>query len=195
MVTVGFVVEGASDKRLVESKVFQNWLREKCGLEVVSPVVDAKGNGNMCSRNIETYVEKLRISSAPDKVVVLVDLDPEECAPCITKRKDIIGNTGIDLVVVACKAMESWFLADTDAMRQWTRDGKFFEPQPEAMAHMPWDRLREVGRSMRRGPGTKISFAKKIINSYGFDVRNAASHQNCPSARYFVKKLCALGTG
>ncbi len=34
MVTVGFVVEGASDKRLVESKVFQNWLREKCGLEL-----------------------------------------------------------------------------------------------------------------------------------------------------------------
>ncbi len=60
MVTVGFVVEGASEKRLVESELFRKWLREDCNLEVVDPVVDAAGNGNMCSRNIETFVKNLR---------------------------------------------------------------------------------------------------------------------------------------
>ena len=47
MVTVGFVVEGASEKRLVESELFKKWLREDCTLEVVKPVVDAAGNGKM----------------------------------------------------------------------------------------------------------------------------------------------------
>lgn len=74
MVTVGFVVEGASEKRLVESELFQKWLREDCNLEVVEPVVDAAGNGNMCSHNIETFVKNLRTIANPDKVVVLGDI-------------------------------------------------------------------------------------------------------------------------
>ena len=48
MVTVGFVVEGASEKRLVENKLFRKWLREDCNLAVIDPVVDAAGSGNMC---------------------------------------------------------------------------------------------------------------------------------------------------
>ena len=59
MVTVGFVVEGASEKRLVESELFRKWLQEDCNLKVVDPVVDAAGNGNMCSHNIETFVRNL----------------------------------------------------------------------------------------------------------------------------------------
>lgn len=40
MVTVGFVVEGPSDKKLVESELFQTWLREDCGLDVASPIMN-----------------------------------------------------------------------------------------------------------------------------------------------------------
>ena len=76
MVTVGFVVEGASEKRLVESELFKKWLREDCNLEAVGQVVNAAGNGNMCSRNIEVFVRNLRTEANPDKVVVLADLDP-----------------------------------------------------------------------------------------------------------------------
>ena len=101
MVTVGFVVEGASEKRLIESELFRKWLREDCNLEVVDPVVDAVGNGNMCSRKIETFVKNLRTIANPDKVVVLADLDPDTCAPCVQKRKEIIGYQGIDLVAIA----------------------------------------------------------------------------------------------
>lgn len=39
MVTVGFVVEGASDKKLIESEAFRTWMWDDCGLEVLDPVV------------------------------------------------------------------------------------------------------------------------------------------------------------
>lgn len=195
MVTVGFVVEGDSDEFLPRSQAFRNWLRTECNLEVVDPIVNAGGNGNMCSRKINDYVDKLRIQAKPDKVVVLADLDPDQCAPCIEKRKEIIGNHGIDLVVVARKAIESWFLADTEAMRNWTDDKDFHESEPESQEGMPWERLKQISRDMgRRGPGSsKPGFAEKFIRKNGFDVRRAGNHPNCPSARYFVEKLRVLG--
>jgi hypothetical protein len=193
MVTVGFVVEGDSDEFLPQSQAFRDWLRDECNLVVVDPVVNAGGNGNMCNRKIKDYVDKLRIQANPDKIVVLADLDPDQCAPCIEKRKEIIGNNGIDLVVIARKAIESWFLADTEAMKRWTGDDGFHEPEPEDLEGMPWDRLKEIGRNGRRGPGSKVAFAKKFIRVHKFDVRRSANHQNCPSARYFIEKLCALG--
>jgi len=163
MVTVGFVVEGPSDRILVESELFQAWLREDCGLDLAPPVVDAGGKGQMCNRKIGAFIQTLRTRANPDKVVVLADLDPDSCAPCISKRKEIIGHQGIDLVVIARKAMESWFLADTQAMRHWTGDHGFREPRPETLPGMPWDRLKEIGRHKGRGPG-----ANKIIGSGDF---------------------------
>jgi len=109
---------------------------------VVLPTVDAGGNGQLCSRKITAFVDKLKIQAKnPDKVVVLADLDPDRCAPCISKRKEIIGNDGIDLIVIARKALESWFLADMEAMRRWTGNKGFYEDQPETLSEMPWDRL------------------------------------------------------
>jgi hypothetical protein len=84
LVTVGFVVEGPSDKKLIESSYFQNWLRQEYQLLVAGQPIDAGGNGNMCSRLIGTYVSLLKKQANPDKIVVLADLDPESCAPCIT---------------------------------------------------------------------------------------------------------------
>ena len=59
MVTVGFVVEGDSDELLPQSKLFRDWLRNKCNMELVDPVVNAGGTGNMCNRKIGIFVEKL----------------------------------------------------------------------------------------------------------------------------------------
>jgi hypothetical protein len=193
MVTIGFVVEGDSDKFLPESQLFRDWLREEFDFEVIDPVVNAGGNGNMCNRKISLYVDRLRIQANPDKVVVLADLDPDECAPCIDERRKIIGQQGIDLVIIARKAIESWFLADTEAMRRWSGDEDFHESQPEATKGMPWDRLKEIGYARGRGPGSKIAFARKFIRDHQFHVKRAASHPNCLSARYFVEKLIDLG--
>lgn len=196
MVTVGFVVEGDSEKRLIESELFQQWLREDCNLEVVDPVVNAAGSGNMCSRNIGVLVKNLRAEATPDKVVVLADLDPEKCAPCVQARKKIIDPQDIaliSLIAIAKKALESWFLADTEAMRRWLGDDTFCEDTPETLKGMPWDRLKELGRKRGQGPGTKSSFSRKFILHHEFDVRRAAQHDQCPSARYFVERLRALG--
>ena len=125
------------------------------------------------------------------------DLDPEECAPCIKKRKAIIGMEGIDLVAIARKALKSWFLADTEAMRRWAGCHKFFEPYPEATEGMPWERLKEIGSrtSTGRGPGkNKVIFERKFIRRH-FRIKRAAEHPDCPSARYFVERLRALGAG
>ena len=194
MVTVGFVVEGDSEKRLVESELFKKWLREDCNLEVVDPVVDA--GGKMDSVHIGTFVRNLKKIAKPDKIVVLADLDPDSRVPCVEKRKKLIGSQGIDLVVIARKAIESWFLADTKAMREWLGDDIFYEDTPETLDGKPWDRLRELGPKSKRGrgPGPSHSmFAGKFICGHGFDVKRAAQHDQCPSARYFVERLCALG--
>ena len=46
MVKVGFIVEGESEKLVVESPMFQQWLHDHdCTL--VTPVIDAKGGGNL----------------------------------------------------------------------------------------------------------------------------------------------------
>lgn len=193
MVTVGFVVEGASDERLVDSDYFKNLLSENYGLDVVK-VINTNGNGNMCSRLIGSYIDLLKKQANPDKIIVLADLDPEKCAPCITKRKEIIGNQHIDLVVIARKAMEAWFLADTFAMQQWTNDKDFYEEYPEKTLQMPWERLKEIAlEKTGRGAGKcKINFARKFIKNHQFDIRRAAEHPNCPSAKYFVEKLSSL---
>ena len=192
MVTVGFVVEGDSDKYLVESELFRMWLHEECNLKVVDKVANAKGN--MRSRYIEDQVRLLRKATNPDKVVVLADLDPDERVPCVQKRKETIGSQGIDLVLIAKKALESWFLADTEAMRRWLGDPTFYEVAPETLAGMPWDRLKELRDKKGRGPGSnRFVFAKKFIRKHKFDVKRSAQHDQCPSARYFVERLYALG--
>jgi len=194
MVKVGFVVEGISDKKLIESATFKNWAKQECSLEILDEIVDAGGNRNMCRQKIEIYVQKLMIQTQPDKIVVLADLDPEECVPCITERKKIIGNREIDLVVIARKAMESWFLADTQAMRKWLGDDNFELEKPEETDEMPWDYIRKLGKNSQkqRGPGSKKVFARKFIRDYGFDVCRAAKHPNCPSSQYFIMKLSEL---
>ena len=192
MVTVGFVVEGDSDKCLVESELFRMWLHEECNLKVVDKVANAKGN--MRSRYIEDQVRLLRKATNPDKVVVLADLDPDERVPCVPKRKETIGSQGIDLVLIAKKALESWFLADTEAMRRWLGDPTFYEVAPETLDGMPWDRLKELRDKRGRGPGReRLVFTRKFIRDHRFDVRRAAQHAQCPSARYFLERLCALG--
>lgn len=196
MVKIGFVVEGDSEVYLPQSARFREWLSADFKMEVADPVVNAGGNGNLCSHKIGAYVELLRKQAQPDKVVVLSDLDPDQCAPCIAERKALMGAEGIDLIVIARKAIESWFLADTEAMRVWSGNPEFFEEQPESLAGMPWDRLRQIRSVKNHGPGrSKPLFAKKFINNCGFDVRRAAQHPACPSARYFVEKLCHLATG
>lgn len=195
MVKVGFVVEGASDKKLIDSAWFRHLISSDFHLELLDgAVIDAGGNGQMCRKNIGTFVNALHKSAtAPDKIIVLADLDPEKCAPCITARKQIIDSENIDLIVIARKALEAWFLADTQAMREWLGQTDFYEEFPEDTPQTPWQRLKEIAQECnQRGPGSKIGFVNKFIQKCNFDLLRAAEHPNCPSARYFVDHLREL---
>jgi hypothetical protein len=190
VIKIGFIVEGICEKLLVESANFQTWANKQ-SLEICTPVINAGGGGNLCTKNIEPFINKCRIEANPDKIVVLTDL---ECEPCVTATKARIGLSSVDQIIVAKKALEAWFLADPVAMRRWLKNEDFpGETMPEQTPDMPWEHLKEIAKHhhpKKLGPGRKKkAFAKKMIEQFGFSIERAANHPNCPSARYFLYKL------
>lgn len=181
-IKVGFIVEGGSEKVIVESTQFRDFLDGK-GYELVTPVIDAKGGGNLLPQNIESFVARFDVE-AVDHIFVLTDLENEPSVDAVRQR---IKNESIQFSFVAVKALEAWYLADSAAMNSWLDDADFHEAQPEQTQAMPWDRLKEIATERgKRGPGQKISFAKKITKHHGFSLVHAAQHQNCPSATELV---------
>lgn len=192
MVRVGFIVEGDSEKLLIESQGFQAWAKAQ-GLEVYHPVINAGGGGNLLPHHIETMLAQFE-RSRPHHVVILTDL---EDAPSVESVKARITTQHTDLIFVAVKALEAWFLADTEAMRRWLKVPDFFEPTPEQTEGMPWERLKEVAKLHNaRGTGpNKVLFARRMCGPLGYQVANAAGHPACPSAKLFCDTLIALGRG
>jgi hypothetical protein len=189
VVKLGFIVEGDSEKVLVESESFKQWLRTQ-GLELCPPVINAKGGGNLLPQNIEPMIAQIR-ASRPDHIVIMTDL---EAAPSIAAVKARITTQHTDLIFVAVKALEAWFLADTAAMRRWLEKDDFFEAHPEQTPGMPWERLKVIANTLKvRGPGAnKVIFAKRMCDKHGFQVDKASAHPNCPSAKQFHDGLLGL---
>ncbi len=188
MVKLGFIVEGDSEKIMVESPAFQTWA-EAQGLEICSPVINAKGGGNLLPHHMEPMVAQLA-RSEPDHIVVLTDL---EDAPDIAAVRARVTETHTRLIFVAVKALEAWFLADTEAMRSWLGLPAFHEPAPEATPGMPWDHLKAVAKAHgARGPGNKVIFAKKFCGQHQYQVARSAAHGACPSAKVFHDELIGL---
>jgi hypothetical protein len=193
VVKIGFVVEGDCEKLLLESVAFQTWAQQN-GIEVCYPVINARGGGNLCPKQLGGFVDACLTQAKPEKIVVLTDL---ECDPCVTATKQRIGTEGIDQICVAKKALESWFLADSQALQTWLGIADAEESDPELQTQpdkMPWLQLKEIAQQYAaRGPGTsKLIFAKRMLFQYGFSLENAAAHPNCPSAAYFLNKLKGL---
>ena len=179
MVKVGFIVEGASERIIVESEMFQHLCR-LAGYELVTPVVDAQGGGNLLPQNIEAFISRLDNADA-QHIFVLTDLEDEVS---VTAVRDRIADRRISTIFVAVKALEAWYLADTQAMNNWLGISDFYEEYPEATVEKPWDRLKEIAADLgKRGPGNKVAFTKKIVKHWEFSLVRAASHPNCPSAK------------
>jgi hypothetical protein len=192
MVKLGFIVEGDTEKIMIESAGFRNWANAQ-GLEICSPVINAKGGGNLLPQHMGPMMATLA-KSQPDHVVVLTDL---ENAPDIAAVRTRITNAHTSLIFVAVKALEAWFLADTTAMRAWLKQPDFEEARPEQTPAMPWDWLKEVARQQgARGPGSnKVMFAKRFCGAHDFRIANAAAHPACPSAKAFHDALLDLSRG
>lgn len=179
---IGFIVEGGSEKIIIESPQFRAFLN-KHGCELVTPVIDAEGGGNLLPQNIEEFISRLEQKQV-DAIYVLTDLEDELHIETVRKR---VRHTKVTFAFIAVKALEAWYLADTDAMNTWLGTQDFYEPEPEKTVGKPWDRLKEIAAEKgKRGPGQKISFAKRITKYWHFAIEHAAKHEACPSAAELI---------
>ncbi len=189
MVKLGFIVEGYSEKIVVESKTFKKWLVNN-GISIAHPVINAEGGGNLLPKHLKEAIQRLTHQEV-DHIVILTDL---ECEPDEDAVRQRIGNQYTNLIFIAVKALEAWYLADTEAMRKWLKVDSFYENKPQETPAMPWDRLGDIAKELnKRGTGpSKPKFAKIMVDHCGFDVVRAAQHPHCPSAKAFHDGLLAL---
>ena len=176
-------ISDESEKIVVESKAFREFLVQY-DYELVTPVIDANGGGNLLPQNIEDFIARLTNNDV-DRVFILTDLEDE---PSVDEVKQRVAHAKVDATFVAVKALEAWFLADSNAMKQWLKCDEFNEPEPEQTINKPWERLKEIAEENdERGPGSsKVAFAKRMVKHWGFDVQNAANHPACLSAEELV---------
>ena len=190
MVKIGFICEGDTEQILLLSDSFQHYL-SSINLLAVN-VINACGSGNLLPHNIGGYVESLEKAGA-EVVVILTDLDDDIC---ITRTKERIMPRVQDVVIIAVKKIEAWFLANDIAMRSLFKDGQFSFIAPEGEDN-PYETIKGLllkftGRGIGRTSSGKIRLIKRLID-LGFDLQNSANHPQCFSAKYFINKLQEIG--
>lgn len=183
MVKVGFICEGESDKIIIDSVAFGKILKD-LNIEKVN-AINADGVSELNDSKRIVHRQRL-LNQGAACVIVLRDKDEIEC---FTKIK---GNYNIDKIehfVIAEKELESWFLADGEALTKCLGLEKPFSLEFPEIQSEPFEFIKNY-----RGGGikSKTSFAKKMV-LLGFSIENAANHPNCHSAKYFIKKLKEIG--
>jgi hypothetical protein len=124
MVKIGFICEGDTEQILLLSDKFQEFLTS-INLHLVN-VINATGSGNLLPHNIKGYIESLEKDDA-EVIFILTDLDNDVC---ITKTKERIKAREKDVVIIAVKKIEAWFLANDLAMRLLLNNPDFSYPAP-----------------------------------------------------------------
>ena len=190
MVKVGFICEGDSDTYLFLSEKFQTFLKG-INIERVN-VINAQGCGNLLPRHIETYIERLE-KQGSEKIVIITDLDDY---PCITARKKMLQARSQDVVVIAVKELEAWFLADSLTMQRLLRLQHFHFDNPEKELE-PFHTINNLliqytGRGIGKTESSKVLLAKRMLE-FDYDIKRGALHPNCPSASYLLSKLIKIG--
>lgn len=184
MVKVSFIVEGDVEKILIEALV--PWFKER-GITKVGPVINVRGGGNLCPGNIDLYIEQAKVWN-PAKILILTDL---ECDSCVTQTKTRVGNCKECVVIVARKAIEAWFLADTLLLENLLK-GKIVPYEvPEKTELMPFDVLKQLFLDKTGRGISKKMLARRSVQY--FSPERAASHPDCPSAAYFIRKIDEIG--
>jgi hypothetical protein len=187
VVNIGFICEGYTELFILESDSFKGILNS-LKLKSVG-VINVEGNGNLLPHNIKSHQENL-FEKGASLIFVLTDLDKDQC---ITKTRLRITESENQIIIVAVKQIESWFLADNSTMNLiFKGDYSFENPENE---NVPIETIRNIYfNKFKRGligRDEKKKLAKKMIDN-GFSIQNAANHPNCPSAKYFLTKLQSI---
>jgi hypothetical protein len=186
VVKVGFICEGKTEKEIIESTSFQDWLTQN-RLHCVDPVFDVAGSGNLLPHRLGDVREVLTRNGA-EVLCILTDLDQDQC---ITMTRQRITEQPQQHIFVSVRQIESWFLSDSITLRNLFSDQAFEFENPEAEQNPFYTLKRLFETKTQRGIGTKPMLARRMIK-YGFSIENAANHPNCPSANYFLTKLQSL---
>jgi len=185
MTKVGFICEGRTEKMIVESPDFQQFLKS-AGIDCIPDIIDAGGNGNLLPKNLPAFTNRL-IAKGAEKIVILTDLDSNVC---ITFTKQRINAPNDHIVIVAVKQVESWFLADSECMSALCKTKVHFS-EPEVPEY-PFEEIRKLLlKHTGRGASDKLLLAAACLRN-NFSVTKAAQHPNCNSAKYFIDKLATF---
>ncbi|MDR3611748.1 MAG: hypothetical protein P4L27_14355 [Ignavibacteriaceae bacterium] len=178
---LGFIVEGDTEKILLDSYEFKSFLDNQ-NLLYVEPIINAKGSGNLLPHNISGYINVLKQQGA-DKILILTDLDD---SPCYSEVKKRIDGEGL-IICIAKRKIEAWFLSDSTTLSSLLRKKiscEFPEDIPDPFEYL--SNLRQLHQG--KGFSDKKILAQKMLRN-GFSIENAKDHPNCPSAKYFYNKL------
>ena len=71
MVKVGFIVEGSTEAIVIESLQFKQWLIAQ-NIELVKPVLDACGSGNLLPKYIDSPLQNLSQTEFHDLLSLVI---------------------------------------------------------------------------------------------------------------------------
>lgn len=106
MVKVGLIVEGESERIVINSQKFNTLLNSINLLNVVC--INANGNGNLLPKNIEQHINTCRQKGAT-KIIVLVDSEGRTN----TEIYDLLKPENDFILIIEIQSLESWLLADS----------------------------------------------------------------------------------
>jgi hypothetical protein len=182
---LGFIGEGETDVMVVKSNSFQKIL-EKFSFEFVG-ARDAGGRGNLEKDNgiVDSHLKSL-LNNGAEKIIIITD---SENHPCISDAKASIALfTSQPEIIIIPKAMEAWFLSDTESLCKILNNSRSYI-FPERTPNMPFEEINEL---LQEDGITKVKSKVKLTNrflTHGFSIENASLHPNCRSAKYFLRKL------
>ena len=182
MVKVAFICEDDAGKKIIDSEDFMQILQQN-DLVLVPPVLNAKGKGNLTEENVRGLVDN-SLANGADYVFLLTDMDLDAC---ITLTKQHLIKDPACKIIVCKKAVEAWFLADTNTISALLNRNSYLE-YPEN-PNIPFDTVNQLHKAAFNGRGISKAILPIKMIAKGFSLINAANHPNCPSAHYFLQKL------
>jgi hypothetical protein len=197
LVKIGFIVEGDSEKILISSKEFRDFLKTLDIELIEAGVINVIGKNNLFHptgdfTNIRPKVDSwVRVLQDKGAQVIFILLDLENDEPCITNFKPKVYRRPENIVIVAKKSLEAWYLSDTITLSSYLRTNIPPIVNPEEIPN-PFQYFKDLRiQYHNRGINDKKILTRDMLR-LGFTLTNAANHPNCNSARYFLEKLQSL---
>ncbi len=180
MVRIGFIYDGETERVILNSKMFKDFLG-KYNFELAGM---RKYVGGKIARDTNMLIER----NKAEKVIIIKDLEQladEEALLKELKKKEDLPDSNI-LVVVVKRMIEAWFLADNETVGKILRKNvkPFNNPENEINPHKTLQ--NKLGKQYQ--DLGKPAIAKLFIR-HGFTIENAAKHNQCHSAKEFIKTI------